>query len=277
MSRSLLPRPRWMNRLRRPEYTGENRCTPCTIVNLLIAVVLAGAAAQVSIPLGVGVFAASLVAILLRGYLVPYTPALTARYFPDRVLRWFDKDSPERAASTAEAVEDVDVEAVLYEAGVLTECDQIDDLCVEPAFQRAWRDRIEELRGRESLRENLVDAFDLDGDHRIEEYGDDARVLRVDGRHFGQWESDAALVADLAADEVLARHHDGWTDLHVANRSEVLGSLRLFLERCPGCDAEVSFDTDRARSCCLAIDVAAMRCRSCGDTIFEYKLSEDLG
>ena len=25
------------DRLRQPEYTGENRCTPCTVVNVVIA------------------------------------------------------------------------------------------------------------------------------------------------------------------------------------------------------------------------------------------------
>ncbi|MFB6159704.1 MAG: hypothetical protein ABEJ61_00830, partial [Haloferacaceae archaeon] len=29
------------DRVRRPEYTGENRCVPCTVVNLVIAAALA--------------------------------------------------------------------------------------------------------------------------------------------------------------------------------------------------------------------------------------------
>jgi hypothetical protein len=272
----MLSRPGWLDRLRRPEYTGENRCIPCTIVNLLIAVVLAGAVALVSVPLGTVALVAALAAIYLRGYLVPYTPTLTARYFPDRVLRWFEKDPSSGIASTTDDLEDVDVETLLYEADVVTECDHVDDLCVEPAFQQAWRARIEALREKESLREDLLDLLDLDGEHEIEEYGDAARVVHVDGQHVGQWESDAALVADLAADEVLAQWHDGWADLHVVTRSEVLGSLRLFLEQCPSCDAPVSVDQDRARSCCRAIDVAVMTCEACGARIFEFKLDEEL-
>lgn len=274
MSRSTSDKSGWLDHLRRPEYTGENRCIPCTIVNLLIAVVCAGAVALVSRPLGIGALGAALAAIYLRGYLVPYTPTLTRRYVPDRVLRWFDKDPSVRNASTPDDVEDIDVESFLYEAGVVTECDDVDDLCVEPAFQRAWRARIEDLREKESLREDLLDLLDLDGEHEIEEFGDVARVVQVDGQHFGQWESDAALVADLAADELLAQRYDGWADLHVVNRSHVLGSLRLFLEQCPSCDAPVSVDQDRARSCCRAIDVAVMTCEACGARIFEFKLDE---
>ena len=60
-------------RLRQPEYTGRNRCVPCTIVNLLIAVIITGGVAVVSIPLGGALFVVSLGAIYFRGYLVPGT------------------------------------------------------------------------------------------------------------------------------------------------------------------------------------------------------------
>ncbi len=86
--------------LRQPEYIGENRCTPCTVVNVCIAALLA-VAVGVAFPLaGVVVFVLSLAAIYLRGYLVPGTPTLTKRYFPDRVLALFDKEP----ASTDEFV-----------------------------------------------------------------------------------------------------------------------------------------------------------------------------
>lgn len=80
------------DRVHQPEYTGENRCIPCTSVNLVIAAVLAGGIARRSRPLAVAAFTASLVAIYVRGYLVPGTPTLTKRYFPDWVLAAFDKE-----------------------------------------------------------------------------------------------------------------------------------------------------------------------------------------
>ena len=80
-----------LDTLRQPEYTGENRCTPCTVVNVCIAALLA-VAVGVAFPLaGVVVFVLSLAAIYLRGYLVPGTPTLTKRYLPNRVLALFDK------------------------------------------------------------------------------------------------------------------------------------------------------------------------------------------
>jgi len=90
-------------RLRRPEYTGENRCLPCTVVNSLTAVVLAGGVAgslvtaggtgtSVALAVGGSVLAVSAALIYLRGYLVPGTPALTKRYFPAWLLGLFGKD-----------------------------------------------------------------------------------------------------------------------------------------------------------------------------------------
>ncbi|WP_293032421.1 hypothetical protein [Natronococcus sp.] len=82
-----------VDRLRQPEYTGENRCTPCTILNLAIAGAIGTAVARRSRIAGAAVVGASTAAIYLRGYLVPGTPELTKRYLPERVLRLFGKES----------------------------------------------------------------------------------------------------------------------------------------------------------------------------------------
>jgi len=84
--------------LRQPEYTGENRCEPCTVLNLAIAMILGSAISRKSKLGGIIGFSISLGLIYLRGYLVPGTPTLTKRYLPAEVLRWFGKDTePELA------------------------------------------------------------------------------------------------------------------------------------------------------------------------------------
>lgn len=83
----------------RPEYTGENRCVPCTVVNLVIAAAVAVVLGRRNRALGLFAFGASVVVIALRGYLVPGTPTLTKRYLPPRLLRWFGKE-PEPAISS---------------------------------------------------------------------------------------------------------------------------------------------------------------------------------
>nr|WP_086009376.1 hypothetical protein [Natrinema versiforme] len=85
--------------LKQSEYTGENRCEPCTVLNLGIAAVASAAIARKSRVGGLLAAAVSIALISLRGYLVPGTPTLTKRYLPPEVLRWFGKD-PEPAVAS---------------------------------------------------------------------------------------------------------------------------------------------------------------------------------
>lgn len=85
-----------IDRLRQPAYTGENRCTPCTLLNVAIAAVLVVAATTLALSrtdrvgaavVGTALAAVSGATIYLRGYLVPGTPRLTETVLPDRVHR----------------------------------------------------------------------------------------------------------------------------------------------------------------------------------------------
>lgn len=78
--------------LKQPEYIGENRCEPCTVLNLVIAAVISSVVARKSRLGGTVAVGVSIVLIYLRGYLVPGTPTLTKRYLPPEVLRWFGKE-----------------------------------------------------------------------------------------------------------------------------------------------------------------------------------------
>jgi len=85
--------------LRQPDYTGENRCEPCTVLNLVIATVASSLIARKSRLGGLLAIGISITLIYLRGYLVPGTPTLTKRYLPPAVLRWFGKDPEPDVAS----------------------------------------------------------------------------------------------------------------------------------------------------------------------------------
>ncbi|SIR93654.1 hypothetical protein [Natronorubrum thiooxidans] len=85
--------------LKRPAYTGENRCGPCTVLNLLIAAVVGSLVARRSRLGGLLAVGLSIGLIYLRGYLVPGTPTLTKRYLPPEVLRWFGKEPEPDLAS----------------------------------------------------------------------------------------------------------------------------------------------------------------------------------
>ncbi|WP_440766466.1 hypothetical protein [Natronorubrum sp. DTA7] len=85
--------------LKQPEYTGENRCEPCTILNLAIAAVVGSLVARKTKLGGLAAVGISIGLIYLRGYLVPGTPTLTKRYLPPEILRWFGKDPEPQVAS----------------------------------------------------------------------------------------------------------------------------------------------------------------------------------
>ncbi|MDY7081159.1 MAG: hypothetical protein SXQ77_01825, partial [Halobacteria archaeon] len=232
----------------------------------------------------------SLAAIYFRGYLIPYTPTLTKRYFPERVLRWFDK-SPHSQESAMEMDEggfeereSLDVERELVEKNLVTECENREDLCLSPWFGDAWNRRIREISGNgngidsESYLGYISEMLDVDEERLSIDAHDDSVVLYLDGRRAAFWESDAALLADVSAERALNDELDSWDDYDVVNRSQLLSSLRIFLEECPSCGSPISMDTETVESCCRSIDVLAVTCDNddCRKRLFEQEYTEEM-
>jgi hypothetical protein len=270
--------------LRKPEYTGENRCLPCTIVNTVIALVVSAAVgvlfvAFASPATGVGaalvVLFLSAASIYLRGYLVPGTPELTKRYFPPWLLRVFGKE-PESSTETPTQMNlrgndpsrEFDPETKLTEAGALEECETGDDLCLTEEFREAWHDEMERASGEERDGE-LFELLEVEHDGiALAEYENGFRA-RMDGETVGVWESEAAYEADLAAAMVLSKTYDGWADLPTQDRSRLLTGLRIFLDICPECGGRPEFGSETVESCCSTREVAAVSCTDCGSRLFE--------
>ncbi|QAU13652.1 hypothetical protein EKH57_13505 [Halorubrum sp. BOL3-1] len=265
-----------VSRFRQPEYTGGQRCVPCTVVNSAIGVVAAaviggavGTSAGVVVGTGVGaiVFGLSAASIALRGYLVPGTPTLTKRYFPDWLLRRFDKGPQTRAEVSPD--EDLDVETVLMRAEAVKPCENADDLCLTEEFRTAWNDRLDFVRSEEASRAELAEILGIEADSlSFEEFGE-AFVAYVDETRVGQWESRGAFLADVAAATELEARLDGWETLGLRQQSQLLYALRLFLEECPTCTGAVAIEEDTVESCCRSIDIVAVSCQECGARIFE--------
>ena len=251
-----------ISRLRNPAYTGANRCLPCTGVNLGLTAGAALGVGIVSRPAGALVAAAGLLAIWLRGYVVPGTPELTKRYLPDRVLAWFDK------APTADALGGIDPEAYLRTAGVVTDGPD-GDLAVRPAVRAALIEGVAELDTDERLARALADTLSLDPTDVTVRPEGVGYAARVGSQPAGRWESRVALATDLAADELVAERVGGWLALPVDTRSSLLGAFRLSLDSCPGCDGDVTLGSDTAESCCRTYEVLAATCESCGSRLFE--------
>ncbi|WP_423996126.1 hypothetical protein [Halorubrum trapanicum] len=269
-----------LGRLRRPEYTGENRCLPCTAVNVAIAVAAAAAIAVVAaIELAALALVVSLAAIWLRGYLVPGTPELTKRYLPERVLRLFGKG---RAAAPPA---DVDPETYLLDADILVETAAGDDFAFAPEFASAWRaaatgePRDTGVDGDRSDRDDvaaLTTLTGIDADELAIDWYEGVGFAYAGDEKIGHWESRAAFRADVAADRVLTATRGDWTTLALADRSAVLGALRLFVDECPSCAGEVGLEERVVESCCSSYDVVAGRCAGCDARLFELRLPESV-
>jgi hypothetical protein len=259
-------------RVRRPEYTGANRCLPCTVVNLTLAAGLTGATALVSPPAAVGVAGLSLASIYLRGYLVPGTPELTKRYLPERVLAWFGK-APEAPVVHAT---DIDPGAVLAEAGVLVDDPGLDDVALDAAFRAAWEARTAALLADDdSERRALARLLEVPHEDLTVASHGAGLAAYLDGEWLGVWESPAAFFTDMAALELLADRVDDWARLGMDARSELAGALRLFVETCPACGGHVSFGEDTVDSCCSTYEVVAVTCDDCGTRLLELNASPD--
>lgn len=220
-------------RLKRPAFTGSNRCWPCTVVNLVVlAGVVAGIALFKLVP-AVVVAVAGLAVIWLRGYLVPYTP----RFAPKLVAR-LPGDSFEHSAKT-DSLEDVhardadgeDVLEALIGAEVITV--DGDQLGLRDEVAASWRARMAELSDSP---ERLAQAAENDiagiDSARIEDVDGETYVVVTGGST--AWLPEAVAVAEIGAVQVLRE-----TELPDRYRELAAHSLCAFLETCPVCDAAV--------------------------------------
>lgn len=250
------------DRLRQPAYTGENRCLPCTILNVGIALGFAAVLSVVATPVvGAAALALSLSAIYFRGYLVPGTPELTKRYLPDSVLRLFGK-----APTLPDPGETVDVEGYLLEAGALRETAD-GDLERTESFARAWQEGIENARDDPASAAGAVLALDDPG---VEER-DGATVVTDDGVAVADWPSRPALLADLGAVPALQARDPEWTSRDRTEQGRILSGLRLFVEDCPDCGGAPELGEETVESCCRRAQVYTYECPDCEARLLEIE------
>lgn len=283
-----------VDRLHQPEYTGENRCPPCTLVNLTLGAIGSGIIARWNRRAGLVSLGTSLGLIYLRGYLVPGTPTLTKRYLPDHILRHFDKaptstqhdhntptaESDHYDETTTEPEAPTDLEALLTQNEVLEPCATPDDVCLTPQFRSTWRTEIEALRDGPVLqRHHLADMWDLSVDNvDITEHPESITVTEND-TVVTSYRSRASLLADVAADTALNPHISHWTALSPHQRSQFLQSLRVFLTECPVCEGPLTEDIETRDSCCRSTSIVTLACADCGANLLELNsnaVGEDL-
>lgn len=253
----------------KPEYTGANRCTPCTVANLVIAAAVSGLIAVERPLVGLAVFCSSAVVVALRGYLIPGTPALTERYLPHVFHRREDRDGGLTDRTPGGAI---DPERYLLEHGVVEPCDGGDDLRLRTDVARDWRSTAVTI-DPDLPATAVAPVAEFDPDSTSVIHGRNGFYLADETRQF-QWISRGALVVDAAADSVLRSRIGNWTELPVPHRLGVLRGLRVLLDTCPLCAGTVQIESNTVRSCCSSHDVIAVSCQSCGERFHELDARE---
>jgi hypothetical protein len=236
-----------LSRLRRPEYTGANRCRACTVVNVVVLLVVVGVVGVWAPPLAVAVGVVGAAAIALRGYVVPFTPrfapALVAPFPGD----FFAHDTPAASdALSTVAADAADPEAVLRAlvgAGVVTA--DGDRLGLAATFEAAWRERMDALADADDARlaATARDVVPTVTSARVERAGAE-RFLVVSGDERAPgWIRRPVALAEVAAAEALRD-----TDLPGAHLAVAASALCAFLDTCPACGDELV--EGRLDDCC---------------------------
>lgn len=252
--------------LKQDAYTGENRCLPCTLVNVALALVISIAVAIFSPTLGIVLFAVSLATIYLRGYLIPGTPELTKQYFPNRFLQWFDKDAPQSQQATTEG--SLDFENRLLHEGILQPTEGGMDIVLSSEFQTQWSQYLDGYTD-DPDRDQLREALDGNIEDGVFSGIGDTLTLSQAGTLVGQWPSPAAVKADLAAAEVCSDWISGWGDFYPIERATFLRTIRVANSDCPVCDGAVELQEDTRETCCNSYDIIVASCQTCESRIFE--------
>lgn len=255
--------------LRQPEYTGENRCIACTAVNLALALGLGLLFSTLSSLVGGVVFLVATSTIYLRGYLVPGTPQLTKQYMPEPVLSLFGKrERKERTTSVDEETIPETTER-LHRVGIVRECADRDDLCLDQSFQNEWYGQIRAIRDGDDLAGSFATALGLSRAALEIDEKEGVYFGTLGGTQIGQWNSEAAVVGDVAAAQILDGWLDGWEHMDTETQGATLATLRLFLERCPSCGNEVAVEEGSVDSCCFSQNVLSVQCSDCDSVLFQ--------
>lgn len=258
---------RFITHLRQPEYTGENRCAPCTVINIGIVTVFAALTALFNPLLGTLVLIAGITGTWLRGYVVPYTP-LFAPHIVNALPIGRNIVGHHNRNRTTDGLGNLGTDgervlAALDDAGVFH---GDTDLELTPDFRAAWRVNMDELKD-EDLAAAVEGTSPYVDQARRHEDGDKVWIIVTDDdRSLASetWLSLPVLIADVAAVRTLT---DRGVDSELA--VDAAAPLRLFLDECPTCGHEIVETT--TDSCCGGIGPGGLdnmlACENCDQRV----------
>ncbi|SMO57545.1 hypothetical protein [Halorubrum cibi] len=261
--------------IRRPAHTGENRCWPCTTVNVAIVAIAAAALTAVGSPaIGGTVALAGLALVWLRGYVVPGTPRFAPRLVApipgsEAVFHGVGTSGGMEAAGGPDAPGETDAAggmggppdgeagslrptavdpAVLLDRLVSADVLAVDGDTVAPtaAYDERWGAEMDRLRDRDT--ESLAEIA------REISPATTSRVIREDREWIALASEDATVMEETWIDRPTAiaeiagyRAAEPFLD-DDSVRLAAARTNRMFLDRCPDCETELERGVDMP--CC---------------------------
>lgn len=285
-------------RIKNPNHTGENRCFPCTVLNLLIIIGVGLLIGVFQIYLGFAFTIIGIVVIYFRGYLVPYTPLITEYLFLDRLVGHFTRSHSATSNSTygSKTNGDTDQSLVETEFETIQQLNRYRENKVDPALflhdcgilecvdtSGNWQfsngiigdidQHIQEYRSNLISLSTFEEFFDVPRDH-LELKNREYPVIRVN-RRIWKWPTRSALIIDLALEKTIREYTSEWEALPLRQRMEILESFRPLYAKCPLCSADLELTEHMHESCCRSAKVHQLRCAECGECITEYSDAAD--
>lgn len=263
----------------RPEHTGDQRCWPCTVVNVVVLAVVVLAVGFVNVLAAAAVAVVGAATIAVRGYLVPYTPQFAPKLVAALPVDPFHAgpDPPDAATdgpsdSLSADADGEDVLAALVDAGVVVPDGET--LFLDDSFRDAWRTEIATLREMDDdeLAEAVADAAPRATGARVDRTRP-RRYVVVDPITDSGLDRRRLTMPVAFAEAGAARALEAWID-DPALRSTAAEPLRTFLERCPACDGPVEETTD-TRCCGAPLDPVegpadVLACADCDERLYTF-------
>lgn len=285
--------------VKNPAYTGENRRPLLTGLSVGISVAIAVVVLTVTDSLLVapcGVLGVAIM-IYLRGYALPGTMEfIGAAQYMETIYRsscnlsdgpLSDRHTHSRSIGTrsAHALSPGERKRILVVAGIIephdtdsrlagrtattqtvndTAREQVDtEFRLTGSFRQDWLAYIQTFRGDTPQRTvQLASTTDADPAAVTTSERDDGSVIvSLEAKVIGQWASDEALSADIAAISTLTEWISDWENLDPQVRSELLSELKPILSNCPNCGCKSNHFTRNHSS---DADIVLLTCNSCG-------------
>lgn len=209
-------------KLKRPKYTGKNRCLKCTVSNFIIATIVAISTVLFTqnIIISIIIWCFFILVIYFRGYLIPYTPEITT-FIIELASEKPKQNSPAQRFDPLE---------YLTNEGLIKENNGLYHL-----KRQFYEELLDELRRGSDTRVNRKAKYLLGAEGDIEMKEFDNILIAATPEFEICWPSKICVSVDYSIAKILEHH----VDLNSFNQPEKVHIIRLirgFLPECPECN-----------------------------------------